>query len=268
MKFYIKILILLIIVLQISNVMASENITGAWQGKMVGSPEAEQMVHFIIDQNADGSYSARLNSSDQRTLKNVKASSVVYDSGILKVDVAELGLFYEGVVKKSKIEGEWKQEGISFPLNLSQYEKPKLSKEDMDKLFGQWYGKFPVPRFLTLIFRFKMTEKGEFVAFADNPDQGAYDIPVTDVELNDDNFRLIIPSAHAEYKGKLADNEIVGEYKQGFVSIPLTLKKIIYMSPVNKLSSPKETKKDYETLVREMVGKTWPVDSGVQVREK
>ena len=255
MKFYIKILILLIIVLQISNVMASENITGAWQGKMVGSPEAEQMVHFIIDQNADGSYSARLNSSDQRTLKNVKASSVVYDSGILKVDVAELGLFYEGVVKKSKIEGEWKQEGISFPLNLSQYEKPKLSKEDMDKLFGQWYGKFPVPRFLTLIFRFKMTEKGEFVAFADNPDQGAYDIPVTDVELNDDNFSFIIPSARAEYKGKLADNEIFGEYKQGLVSIPLTLKKIKYMTPVNKLSFSKEIKKDYETLVREMVKK-------------
>ena len=255
MKIYIKILILLIAASQISDVMASENITGIWQGKLITSPEAEITMQFIINQNFDGSYSARLNSSEQRTLKNVKASSVVYDSGILKLDIPDLSIAYEGVVNESKINGKWKQGGTSFPLNMNHNEKPKLSKKDMGKLLGQWCGEFPIPRFLTVVFRFKMTEKGEFIAFADNPDQGAYNIPVTDVELSDDNLRFIVPSACAEYTGKLADNKIYGEFKQDTRSVPLTLKKGEYKILVDKLIFSKEIQKDYETLVREMVEK-------------
>lgn len=242
MKIYIKVLILLFSTLFISNALASEDITGTWQGKLVPAPGSELVIHFKIDQNADGSYSVVLNSPDQGAIKNIKASSVVFDSGSLKMDVTELSGSYEGVVKDGKIEGDWKQEGTLLPLNLSPYEKPELTKKDMDILLGQWHGPLNIPTgSITVVIRFEMNEKGDFVCFLDSPDQGASGIPVSDVELVDGNLKLKIPSLRAEYKGKFGDSGIVGEFKQGSAPMPLTLKKGEYKAQVNKLNLPEET---------------------------
>ena len=78
--------------------------------------------------NADGSYEVVLNSPEQGAIKDIKASSVSYDSGILKLDVTDLSGSYEGILKDGKFEGNWKQEGTLIPLNLKPYEKPVLSK--------------------------------------------------------------------------------------------------------------------------------------------
>ena len=242
MKHLIKLLVLLISVLLINNTIASEDITGTWQGTLVPGPGQELIIQFIIDQNDDGSYSVVLNSPDQGGIKDIKASSVVFDSGSLKLEVAELSGSYEGVVKDGKIEGNWMQEGTAIPLNLSPYEKPVLSKEDMDKLVGQWHGELEIPTgTYTLVFRFEMEEKGEFKGFLDLPEAGAKGLPVADVELVDNNVKITIPVAQAEIKGELANNEIVGEIKLSAQPFPITLKKGEYKAPTYSLNLPKET---------------------------
>lgn len=243
MKHLIKLLVLLISVLLINNAIASESITGTWEGKLVPEPGNELIIQFVITQNADGSYSVVLNSPDQGAIKDIKASSVVYDSNKLTMDVTDLSGSYEGVFKDGKIEGNWKQEGTSIPLTLVPYKKPVLTKKDMDRLLGQWYGPLDIPANpLTIVLRFEMNEKGEFVAFLDSPDQAASGIPVTDVELADGSLSIKIPSVNGEYKGKLTGNEIVGEFKQGGGSIPLKLKKGEYKAPSYSLNLPKETR--------------------------
>jgi hypothetical protein len=242
MKHLIKLSVLLISVLLINNTIASEDITGTWQGTLVPAPGNELVIQFIITMNDDGSYSVILNSPDQGAIKDIKASSVVFDSGKLKLDVTDLSGSYEGIVKDGIIEGNWKQEGTSIPLNMKPYEKPVLSKEDMEKLVGQWHGPLKIPTGdLTLVFRFEMKEKDEYKAFLDSPDQGATGIPVSEVELVDDTLTLKISVANAEYKGKITGDEIVGEFKQGGQGIPLTLKKGEYKPEVT-LSLSKEIK--------------------------
>lgn len=242
MKKLITLVSILISILLINNVLASEDIVGTWEGKLVPAPGSELIIHFVIDKNADGSYSVVLDSPDQGAIKNIKASSVVYDSGKLKLDVADLSGSYEGVLKDGKFEGNWMQEGESLPLNLSPYEKPVLTKEDKAKLLGQWHGELKIPTGThTLVFRFEMGEEGEFNAFLDLPDSGASGLPVVDVELVDGNVRLNIPAAQAEVKGKLAESEIVGEIKLSAQPFPLTLKKGEYKAPVLSLDLPKET---------------------------
>jgi hypothetical protein len=243
MKHLIKLLILLISVLLINNTIASESVTGTWQGKLVPEPGNELIIQFVITQNADGSYSIVLNSPDQGAIKDIKASSVVYDSGKLTMDVTDLSGSYEGVVKDGKIEGNWKQEGTSIPLNLVPYKKPVLTKGDMDNLLGQWHGELKIPTgSYMLVFRFEMKEKGEFQGFLDIPDAGGTGLPVTDIELSDGNLKLKIPAAQLEYKGKLADNDIVGEVILGGAqSFPVTLKKGEYKAPSYSLNLPKET---------------------------
>ena len=90
MKKLITLVSILISVLLINNVLASEDIVGTWEGKLVPAPGSELIIHFVIDKSADGSYSVVLDSPDQGAIKNINASSVVYDSGKLKLDVADL----------------------------------------------------------------------------------------------------------------------------------------------------------------------------------
>jgi hypothetical protein len=241
MKKIIMTLILLITILPLTNVLAAESITGTWQGKLVTSPGAEMTIQFIIAQNTKGSYSVILNSPDDGGIKNIKTNSVVYNSGNLKLEATELSGSFEGVLKDGKIEGKWKQEGTSFPLTLSPYEKPILSKKDKDTLLGTWNGKLTIPGgSITVVLRFEMSEKGDFAGFLDSPDQGGYGIPVTDMEMNDGSINLKIPNIKGEYKGKLAANEIVGEFKQFGMPTPLTLKKGEYKTKVYKLDFSKE----------------------------
>ncbi len=242
MKKAITLLVLLISILFINNVMALENIAGTWQGVLTPAPGSELTIQFVITQNADGSYEVVLNSPEQGAIKDIKASSVSYDSGTLKLDVTDLSGSYEGILKDGKFEGNWKQEGTLIPLNLKPYEKPVLSKADMEKLAGQWYGPLKVPTGdLTVVFRFEIKENGEYKAFLDSPDQGATGIPISDVELVDGTLSLQITVARAEYKGKISGDEIIGEFKQGGQPLPLTLKKGEY-KPEVALNLSKEIK--------------------------
>ena len=240
MKKLISVVVILFTVLFFNNAMAAENITGTWQGVLAPAPGSELTIQFVITQNDDGSYAVVLNSPDQGAIKDIKATSVVFDSGKLKLDVTDLSGAYEGVLKDGRFEGNWIQEGASIPFNLKPYEKPVLSRADMEKLAGQWYGPLKVPTGdLTVVFRFEIKDNGEYKAFLDSPDQGATGIPIDDVELVDNTLTLKISVARAEYKGKITGDEIAGEFKQGGQPLSLTFKKGEY-KPEVALNLPKE----------------------------
>jgi hypothetical protein len=242
MKSIFKILIILITVLQINITMAADNIVGTWQGKLVPAPGSEMVIQFKITQNANGSYAVVLDSPDQGAIKNIQATSVVFSAGKLKLDVTELSGAYEGVLKNGIFEGNWKQEGTLIPLNLKPYEKPVLSKADLEKLAGSWYGPLKVPTGdQILAFRFEIKESGENKTFLDIPDSGAKDIPVTDVEFAEGTLILKISAIQADYKGKFTGDTIVGDLKIQGQSFPLTLKKGEY-KPQVVLNIPKDIK--------------------------
>ena len=203
MKNYFKFLVFLITVIQINNLMASENITGTWQGKLITGPGDEMNLQFNIKQEPNGSLSVILDSPDMDGIKNIRANSVDYASDNLKVEVAELNGFYEGVVKDGKIDGKWKQEGTSFPLNLSPYEK--ISKEVMEKLIGSWHGRPEMPE---LPEGFKVIRKK---VKADVPEQGGDDDPIQEMtgtmgkpvqEGNNASIRKIVVPAGSPVPGE------------------------------------------------------------------
>ena len=244
MKQIIKLSVILIAILLFNNAFAAENIIGTWQGKLVVSPETELKIQFIISQGDDGSYTVVLNSPDQGAIKDIKANSVAYNSGNLKLDVAELSGAYEGIVKDGKIEGNWMQEGTSMPLSLTPYVKPVLTKEDKEKILGSWIGQLEFPGgSIAAVYRFEITKDGEFVGFADSPDQGAFGTPVTDMEMEDGTITIRVAAWQVEYKGKMTGDEIVGEFNQRGQTIPLTLEKGEYKPKTISLTLPEEDKK-------------------------
>lgn len=249
MKQIINLSVILLTILLFTNAIAGENITGTWQGKLVVSPETELKIQFIISQGDDGSYTVVLNSPDEGAIKDVKVNSVAYDSGNLKLDVAELSGSYEGVIKDGKIEGFWMQEGTSMPLNLAPYVKPTLSREDKENLSGTWHGQVErAGETITIIYRFEIAENGDLVGVTDSPEQNAYNIQVTDIMIEDGVFSLKVPSLQGVYEGKIEGDEIIGVFQPGTLDLPLILKKGEFVYNLNL------TEEDMEKLLGEWNG--------------
>jgi hypothetical protein len=241
MKALLKNLSLLLFLLPLNIAMANEDISGTWQGKLVPAPGMELTIQFVISRNPDGFYSVVLNSPEEGGIKNIEANDVLYEAGALKLDVAELSGSYEGIVSNGSIEGEWKQQGTSMPLNLSPYAKPSLSEEDKEKLLGEWHGDLTIPAgTLVLVFRFEKLKSGDLAGYLDIPDQNANGLPVTDIQRNGKKFVLKVSSIYAEISGELTGSEIIGQFKQGPELLPLTLKKGKYTPPADEYKLSEE----------------------------
>lgn len=240
MKTMIKILAI-VTLLANNSIFAQEDISGTWQGKLSLEGDAKLTVQFIINKEADGSWSALVNSPDTGGIKNVKASSAGFDGSNLKIDVPDLSGAYKGTYKDGAFTGTWSQAGTTMPLNLSPYTKPVLLEADKALLKGEWTGKVDVPAgALTLVFRFVTDDAGEFKGFIRSPDQGTNEMPMADIELVDGELSLKVPSWQGDVKGKLSSTKFAGNFVQGGRSFPLTMNKGKYEPPKSVLSLSKE----------------------------
>lgn len=111
-------------------------------------------------------------------------------------------------------------------------------------IIGQWNGILKVQGIqLRLVFNIEKADT-IFAATMDSPDQGANGIPVKSVSFKNSVLKLELPNLFIQYQGTLNDNnEITGNFKQGAISIPLTLTKEIAKKEV--LIRPQEPKKPY-----------------------
>src|SRR5262245_8153308 len=97
---------------------------------------------------------------------------------------------------------------------------------------------------LRLVLKISKAADGSLTAKADSPDQGAIDLPVDTISLKDGAVRFEMKRTMASYEGTLnkAASEISGEFKQGGMTVPLTLKRSATPTALNR---PQEPKKPY-----------------------
>ena len=93
-----------------------KNISGLWEGKLNVGIDLRVVFHFT--KNADGSYTASLDSPDQNAngipiqSVTVKADSVIADIALIK------GSYKAVLINDSSLSGKWFQGPGSFPLQL------------------------------------------------------------------------------------------------------------------------------------------------------
>jgi hypothetical protein len=230
MRYY-NIIVFVLSLFSCSNAIAQTDLTGTWQGKLTVDQNTKMTIQFVLTRQADGSYTAVLNSPDTGAIKNAAASSVKFSAGKLNIDVASLSGSYSGTVGKGTIAGEWRQQGSALPLILTPYKKPEAGA--LKPLLGRWEGKFSPPGAgeLTIIIRFELGKDGKFGGFMDVPEQGAIGLPVTDVELEENQLRCKIPAGQIDYTGKLSANGINGTFRQAGTDYKLDLSKGKYKAP-------------------------------------
>lgn len=109
-----RILIALLFVLSFS--AHSQEIIGQWYGKLA-IQGTELRIVFNISKTENG-YSSTMDSPDQGA-KGIPVETTNFENGMLKIGMPNIKLEYSGELKSNDITGNLKQNGMTFPMNLS-----------------------------------------------------------------------------------------------------------------------------------------------------
>ena len=106
---------------------------------------------------------------------------------------------------------------------------------------GSWLGKLSVQGIgLQLVYNFKLNEKDSLIATLDSPDQGAKNIPLGSVIMEDKKLTIKAPVLSGEYNGTItSDTTIEGVWTQSGVNYTVNLKKLKIPFSVNRPQEPK-----------------------------
>jgi uncharacterized protein len=113
-----KILVILIM-LGATVLSGAQEITGQWNG-LLKAPGAQLRIVFHIEKEGDG-FKATMDSPDQNAF-GFKVTSVKFEKQELTLKLAELMIEYTGIPDDVIIKGNFKQAGMSFPLDLTREE--------------------------------------------------------------------------------------------------------------------------------------------------
>ena len=107
---------------------------------------------------------------------------------------------------------------------------------------GVWQGTLNVGAItLRMVIELKKNDAGEWTGAMDSPDQGAFGIPIDSATFADGILRFESKKVSGKFEGKLAADgkEIVGDWKQGGMSLPLLLKPGKKVAPALRPQEPK-----------------------------
>ena len=113
------------------------------------------------------------------------------------------------------------------------------------QLEGIWQGKLQIPgQELRIVFKISKNENNQYSAKMDSPDQGATNIPVTEVLISEKEITLKVKSIGGIYQGTVLDDKqtIKGIWTQNKYQFSLNLIKSTTAPEVNR---PQEPKKPY-----------------------
>jgi len=139
---------------------------------------------------------------------------------------------------------------LSIVINSNQVYSTSINNEE--DLVGTWLGKLKIQTMeLRLVIRIEMKD-GKLNALIDSPDQGAKDIPVSEIKVSGDSVFVISTIVGGRYEGLfLKDSlKLVGVWKQGGGSFPLEMKKV---EKVEEPKRPQEPKPPFSYNTEEII---------------
>ncbi len=117
-----KKLFLIWIVIIFTFISHAQDITGRWNG-LLKAPSGQLRIVFHIVKDGE-TYQATMDSPDQNAF-GFKVSSVNFDGSVVTLKLNELMIEYMGEYEKGSINGNFRQAGMSLPLDLTREEIEK-----------------------------------------------------------------------------------------------------------------------------------------------
>jgi hypothetical protein len=209
---------------------------GAWKGT-INAGGIPLRVVVKISETSPGKFTGTMDSTDQGA-RNIPLTTIEFSKPTARFDITSIDGHYEGALKDdgSEIEGTWTQVGKDFPLLLKRADPAEdaaaapsenaYAFASDKELQGFWRGNLDAGgATLRLVLKIARATNGTYSATMDSPDQGAKDIPATNVTFNDANVEVEWPALRALFHGKLENGKLVGFWQQGPSDFPLELER-------------------------------------------
>ncbi len=217
---------------------------GHWQGVLKVTPQVELRITLEVTRAKDRSLSGTWGSPDE-AIKGLPLGSIALKDGVLKF-ATKHGVNYKGKLNREETEvvGEWTQRGRAYPITFKRFDPSKVVVAPIPKeLEGFWEGKLKVNGAIEIRLALKV-EKGKdgaLKASLASPDQGANNIPVSAIGLKDNTLSFESKIIGAKYSGKKNPDGTAfeGQFEQGGVKLPLTLKKTDKVSQAARPQTPR-----------------------------
>ncbi len=135
-----------------------------------------------------------------------------------------------------------------------------FNASSQEEIVGSWLGTLAVQGTeLRIVFHIVEGEDGTLTATIDSPDQGAAGIPVSEVTYTERHLKLVSATVAGEYEGDLSEDgsQIVGEWRQGGVALPLTVAKT-----EGEVATPPRPQEPREPLPYDAVEVSYPNEAG------
>lgn len=191
---------------------------GPWHGQV-----ASLTVVFRVEQ-VDGKYLAFLDSPDQGA-SDIPITTLEVNGDDLTFEIAAAGASFSGQISAEELSGEWNQGGQTTQLALVRgpyTPSVNLSDQVMQQLAGTWQGEVNDTQ---LVFRFTLDADGHFEASLDIPSLGANGLPLSNLNIEGENFSFGVGGIGAEFAGTLSGNQLNGEWTRAGDTNPLLLNK-------------------------------------------
>ncbi len=136
---------------------------------------------------------------------------------------------------------------IVFLMNSA----PALLSQENVKIHGIWQGTLAVSGMeLRILFKVEGQSPDSLTAKMDSPDQGAKNIPVSNVIVKGDSVVFQVAAVRGSYRGEFESNELIkGNWSQSGMTFPLELKRTEKEFELNR---PQEPEKPYPYLEEEV----------------
>jgi hypothetical protein len=210
---------------------------GHWEGT-VQLPDRELQIAIDLAKDDKGAWTGTFGQITQN-VRDIPLGDITVDGSTVKFRIAAPGgnapTFECGVQSPSVMNCTLSTPGgsVTAPMKRTGDAKvnlPKTSSAVTGELEGNWEGSLETPNGnYRLILHFKNQPDKTVKATLDSPDQGAMDLPVTDVVQAGADVEFKLRLVNGGYKGTMNKEatQLSGEWSQSGNSLPLVLKKAV-----------------------------------------
>ncbi len=227
------------------------DLQGYWEGVLQAG--ADLRIGVKVSKSPDGAYSATVDSIDQGA-KDIPVSEFSYTNRVVNIEMKSLRGNYQGTLNPNgtEISGSWTQLGRNYPVTLKRTTPPPLDasipaqalvRRPGSDLQGYWKATLAVgPLQLRLLLKISESTNGTYKGTIDSVDQGAKNIPITDIVYTGPGVELDLAAIGGHFEGDLNKEatEMSGRWMQGGQSLPLVFKRAEASEP-----EPKATEGSY-----------------------
>ena len=166
-----------------------QGIAGDWEGDLKVTPQISLRITFKVTEAKNGTLSGTWDSPDEG-LADVPFGSIAFQDELLTFTMKH-GVTYKGKrnAAGTEVVGEWTQRGRNYPLTFKRYDPSKaVAAAPIPKeLEGFWEGKLKVNAGieLRLVLKVQKGKGGDLKATLASPDQGASNIPISAIDLEE-----------------------------------------------------------------------------------